>query len=237
MSASHHPHSDPDHESAECATLMGGIVVDDLPHAQHVAQLALDLFQITWPLHGFGRGEAALLRRAALLHDAGVSVSYRGHHKESLHLIMQANMPDLTAEEQKEVACIGRYHRKSFPKKRHAVYGDLDRAARRRVSELGGILRLADAFDYGHDSGVTHLYGHVLSTPGKPVQVMIHAGHHIDNEALLDRVQEQALKKRDLFEHAFHCRVNIAFEREGAGESERALREMAQLLSSHNGHH
>src|SRR5579884_1313210 len=199
MSTDHHSTSSPNSESGEFAALMGGIAVDDLPHAQHVAQLALDLFQITWPLRGFGRGEAALLRRAALLHDAGVLVSYRGHHKESLHLIMQANMPDLSPEEQKEVACIGRYHRKSFPKKRHAVYCDLDRAARRRVSELGGILRLADAFDYGHDGSVTHLYGHVRSTPGKPIQVMLHAGHHIDDPDLLDRVQEQALKKRDLF--------------------------------------
>jgi len=237
MSTDHHRITGPDHEGIAFAALMGGIAIDDLPHARHVAQLALDLFQITWPLHGFGRNEAELLRRAALLHDAGVLVSYRGHHKECLHLIMQANMPDLSIEQQKEVACIGRYHRKAFPKKRHAVYGDLDRAARQRVSELGGILRLADEFDYGHDSGVTHLYGHVLSTPGKSVQVMLHAGHHIDNQAGRERVEEQALKKRDLFEHAFHCHVSIALEREGANEGERTLREMAQLLLSHNGHH
>jgi exopolyphosphatase/pppGpp-phosphohydrolase len=215
--------------------LMGGIPVDDLAHAQHVMQLALDLFQITWPLHGFGPGEAELLRRAALLHDAGILISFRGHHKASLRLIQHATLPGLTTAAQMEVACIARYHRKALPRKSHAVYGDLSRSERQRVDELGGILRLADAFDYEHDAGVSHLSGHVLATPGKASHVLIHAGHHITDHAVLKRVMEQARKKSDLFERALQCRVSISPELALPDTPASAAAGATQLLI-HNGH-
>lgn len=217
------------------AALMGGIPVDDLTHARHVMQLSLDLFQITWPLHGLGPAEAELLRRAALLHDAGILISYRGHHKESLRLIQQAALPGLTDAEQMEVACIARYHRKALPSKRHEVYGDLPRSERQRVDELGGILRLADAFDYEHDGGVSHLYGHVLATPGRSSHVLIRASHHITDHAMLTRVMDQARKKSDLFERALQCRVSISPEMVGPDMLAHAAMEAAQM-ALHNGH-
>lgn len=200
------------HIDVELTQAMGGIPVDDLPHARHVAHLADELFHLTWPLHGFGHAEEEILRRAALLHDAGILVSYRGHHKESLRLIMRAALPGLTQDEQMEVACVARYHRKALPNKKHAVYQDLSRSAKERVAELGGILRLADAFDYEHDGGVKHLFGHVLSATGQPVHVLIRASHHITNHEALKHVMQRVHEKRDLFERAFHCRVSISPE-------------------------
>lgn len=210
-------------DEADVIASMGGIPVDDLAHALHVAHLANELFQLTWPLHGLGPHEAALVRRAALLHDAGLLVSYRGHHKQSLRLIMEGSLPDLTAAEQAEVACIARYHRKALPYKRHPVYRDLDRVARRRVEELGGILRLADAFDYEHDGGVVQLQGHVLSAADQPVHVLIRAMHRITDHEALQRVMRQAHEKRDLFERTFQCRVSISPE--------------PYIATHHNGHH
>ncbi|MBA3827098.1 MAG: hypothetical protein H0X24_24795, partial [Ktedonobacterales bacterium] len=101
----------------ELAFSMGGIAVDDLAHARHVADLAGELFAITWPLHGFGEAEARLLHRAALLHDAGILVAYQGHHKASQRLIIQADLPGLSEAERAEVACIARYHRKVLPQR------------------------------------------------------------------------------------------------------------------------
>ena len=196
----------------EINTLMGDIAVDDLTHAVHVSRLAMELFHITWPMHGFDATAASLLRRAALLHDAGILISYSGHHKETLRLVTAGHLPGISGEQQREVACIARYHRKALPHKRHPVYGDLPRESRQLVDELGGILRLADAFDYEHDGSVLHLYGHVLSTPDKATQILIRASHRITDHAVLQRIVERANVKRDLFERAFHCRVIIAPE-------------------------
>jgi exopolyphosphatase/pppGpp-phosphohydrolase len=201
-------------EEQQLTYYMGGIPVDDLAHARHVAHLAQELFYVTWPMHGFGPRELDLLERAALLHDAGILVAYRGHHKASMRLIRAATLPGLNEAEHDEVACVARYHRKALPKKSHAIYRGLPRAARQRVAELGGILRLADAFDYAHDGGVTHLCGHVLSAAGKPAHVLIRASHHISDHATLREVMQRAHEKRDLFERAFHCRVSIAPELE-----------------------
>ena len=198
----------------ELAYFMGGIPVDDLAHARHVAQLAQELFYVTWPMHGFGPHELELLQRAALLHDAGILVSYRGHHKESMRLIRHATLPGLSETEQDEVACIARYHRKALPKKDHAIYRKLSRVARQRVAELGGILRLADAFDYAHDGGVSHLFGHVMSAADQPAHVLIRASHHISDHQTLREVMQRAYEKRNLFERAFHCRVSISPELE-----------------------
>jgi exopolyphosphatase/pppGpp-phosphohydrolase len=191
---------------------MGGVPVDDLDHARHVAFLAQELFTLTWPLHGFGQDEARLLHRAALLHDAGILVAYHGHHKESLRLIMQATLPGISEAERAEVACIARYHRKALPQRDHLVYRDLAKLARQRVRELGGILRLADAFDFAHDGGVSHLYGHVLSSVGKPAQVLLRVVHRITDHEELRDILERADMKRDLFERAFHCRVSFSPE-------------------------
>jgi exopolyphosphatase/guanosine-5'-triphosphate,3'-diphosphate pyrophosphatase len=220
----------------EITTIMGGVPVDDLPHARHVARLAQDLFQLTWPMHGFGHAEAELLRRAALLHDAGILVTYRGHHKETLRLIAHAALPGLTQDEQLQVACIARYHRKALPKKHHAIYGDLPRQARERVRELGGILRLADAFDYEHDGAVQRLYGHVMSASGQPAHVLIRAIHHFTDHEALRRVMERAHAKRDLFECAFHCRVSIAPEYEPKSDAPHVVNGFA-AVTIHQNHH
>jgi exopolyphosphatase/guanosine-5'-triphosphate,3'-diphosphate pyrophosphatase len=231
-SSERHLLSDP-----ELAHFMGGIVVDDLPHARHVAQLAQELFNVTWPMHGFGPKEMELLMRAALLHDAGILVNYRAHHKESLRLIEAATLPGLSKQEQNEVACIARYHRRSLPEKHHAVYRDLSRVARQRVAELGGILRLADAFDYAHDGGVGHLLGLVLSASGEPTRVLIRVCHHIGDHRTLRWVMERAHEKRDLFERAFHCRVSISPELEAdlpAFNSQDGLLPLSMIPAGHD---
>ena len=218
-------------DDQELAQYMGGIPVDDVPHARHVAQLAQELFTLTWPLHGCGPHELDLLTRAALLHDAGILVAYRQHHKESLRLIKAAALPGLNEQEQAVVACVARYHRKALPQKRHAVYRELSRVARQQVAELGGILRLADAFDYAHDGGVNHLQGLVLSASGEPTHVLIRACHHINDHQTLRWVMDRADEKRDLFERAFHCRVSISPELAGTAPQLNGHSKVKQALA------
>ncbi|HEY4384635.1 MAG TPA: hypothetical protein VGN34_09205, partial [Ktedonobacteraceae bacterium] len=50
-----------------------------------------------------------------------------------------------------------RYHRRALPSNHHDEYAALGRAARKRVSILSSLLRIADALDYHHDGRVLRL--------------------------------------------------------------------------------
>ncbi|MCF7838503.1 MAG: HD domain-containing protein [Candidatus Marinimicrobia bacterium] len=88
-----------------------------------------------------------LLRLAALLHDAGLFVSNRAHHKHSMYLIMNCDLFGLSAREKLLVALIARYHRKAAPRTAHEGFNRLSRAERIQVSQLAAILRVADALE------------------------------------------------------------------------------------------
>lgn len=89
----------------------------DPAHTQHVATLALGLFDdlAVAGLHAGDPAERELLWAAAVLHDIGVTVDYDDHHKHSRYLLINSGLPGWT---QREVAIIGqavRYHRKGLP--------------------------------------------------------------------------------------------------------------------------
>ena len=52
----------------------------DLPHAEHVRELSLLLFDQLQPVHHFAAQARALLEAGALLHDVGHIVSHRAHN-------------------------------------------------------------------------------------------------------------------------------------------------------------
>src|SRR4029077_6812950 len=58
----------------------------DRAHGQHVAALAVRLFDECHDEHLLSERDRLLLKVAALLHDIGVYVSLRAHHKHSLYL-------------------------------------------------------------------------------------------------------------------------------------------------------
>src|SRR5204863_4168757 len=62
----------------------------DANHSQHVARLALSLFDQTKSLHGLAGDDREMLEYAALLHDIGQHVSRRGHHRHAAYLVENA---------------------------------------------------------------------------------------------------------------------------------------------------
>src|ERR1700730_3843417 len=120
----------------------GGLLVEDWPHARQVRSLFLALFEATRPLHRLDDQAKRLLDRAAFLHNTGMMIEARRHHKHSFRLIKEARLPDFTEEELYEIACIARYHRRALPSKDHEEYAALDRIARKRVSILSALLRV-----------------------------------------------------------------------------------------------
>ena len=127
----------------------------DREHGRHVAMLCTKLFDALAEEHGLGGRERLLLQVAALLHDIGVFVSLRAHHKHSQYLLSSSQIFGLTDTETAMVANIARYHRRGMPQKSHLPYVALDGPARLIVNKLAAILRVANALDAEHLQKIT----------------------------------------------------------------------------------
>lgn len=126
----------------------------DLAHAGHVIALALRIFDQTMELHRLQTGERELLEYAALLHEAGMHVSFQSHHKHSYYLISHAGLRGFTADQVAIIANVARYHRKSLPGEDDPNFADLTPTQRKVVTKLAAILRIAVALDRGRQGAV-----------------------------------------------------------------------------------
>jgi exopolyphosphatase/guanosine-5'-triphosphate,3'-diphosphate pyrophosphatase len=107
--------------------------------------------------HALAPRDRLLLEVAALLHDIGLFVSLRGHHKHSLYLLQASEIFGLSRDDMQIVGNIARYHRRGLPQKSHPEFMRLDREERVRVLKLAAMLRLANALDAEHEQKVTDL--------------------------------------------------------------------------------
>jgi exopolyphosphatase/guanosine-5'-triphosphate,3'-diphosphate pyrophosphatase len=130
-------------------------------HSDHVARLALDLYDRLQEWHGCSARARELLNCAAVLHDIGWSQTPdgKGHHKHSARLIRDYKWKHLLPEEMELVAQIARYHRKTPPQPDHEEFQALKPAAQKSVMVLGGILRIADALDRTHTARIAGIGG------------------------------------------------------------------------------
>jgi len=126
-------------------------------HARHVSQLALSIFDQTRAVHKLGDREREWLEFGALLHDAGVHISYERHHRHSYYLIKNGELRGFDPQEIEIIALLARYHRQATPKKAHDGYGVLKSVLRRTVRTLAAMLRLAEGLDRSHGQVVTAL--------------------------------------------------------------------------------
>jgi exopolyphosphatase / guanosine-5'-triphosphate,3'-diphosphate pyrophosphatase len=122
----------------------------DRAHGRHVAKLAIRVFDQCREDHGLSKRERLLLQVAALLHDIGIYVSVRAHHKHSQYLLAASQIFGLSNEEMAIVSNIARYHRRVTPQQSHLSYVALDRQDRLIVNKLAAILRVANALDAEH---------------------------------------------------------------------------------------
>jgi exopolyphosphatase/guanosine-5'-triphosphate,3'-diphosphate pyrophosphatase len=171
-------------------------------HTQHVAKLALRLFDQTKALHRLGAPERELLEAAALLHEVGLFVSHSQHHRHSYYLIKNADLLGYTEDEKGIIANVARYHRKSHPKPKHENFQTLSGDHQKVVMKLAAILRIADGLDRSHSRAVEDIRctrtNHKLTLrlkrfEGLPVEMEIWGAEH----------------KKGLFEKTFG--VDVAF--------------------------
>ncbi|MGE5235840.1 MAG: HD domain-containing protein [Acidobacteriota bacterium] len=194
------------HEDRQTQQLMAGAVnlgrhyVFDENHGRHVAGLALSLFDQLAELHDLDDGDRRILMAAAVLHDIGTYISYKRHHKHSLYLISNSELPGLSQRDMQVVANVARYHRKSEPEPDHEEFTALSEADRTRVARLGSLLRMADACDRDHRQRVMALHASVE----RDVLAMRLEG---DGDLLLERWSLQ--KKSDFFGRVFGLKVKV----------------------------
>jgi exopolyphosphatase/guanosine-5'-triphosphate,3'-diphosphate pyrophosphatase len=139
-----------EHQVLASAEALGYRYRFDRDHGHQVAMLATRLFEELREEHGLGDRERLLLQVSALLHDVGIYVSLRAHHKHSQYILAASQIFGLSNEETAIVSNIARYHRRGLPQDTHVPFIALDRTDRLIVTKLGAILRLVNALDAEH---------------------------------------------------------------------------------------
>ena len=172
----------------------------DVRHAENVAEVAVQLFDLFQVDHGLNSRRRLLLRVAALLHEVGGFVSSRAHHKHSGYLISNSEIFGLNRDEIALVAQIARYHRRNVPGPSHVSYMALARESRVVVNKLAALLRVADALIRGHRRRPSDIH---LQRQGDDLIVFMPSGADL-------LLEERAMKnKGDLMEDIFGVKIRL----------------------------
>jgi len=180
----------------------------DAAHSHHVSNLALQIFDKTRAIHRMSEADSRLLEYAAMLHDIGYHIAHNNHHRHSLYLIKNSEMPGFTGDETAIMAIVARYHRGSIPaasrdrraRREHEDFLALDRQHQQLVLKLASILRIADGLDRSYQQKVTGLECNV---EGK--DVVFQVGSNVDCDLEL----WSADRKAEWFRQVFKCSVRF----------------------------
>jgi exopolyphosphatase/guanosine-5'-triphosphate,3'-diphosphate pyrophosphatase len=163
-------------------------------HENHVAALAVRMFDGLAERHRFEPADRDVLFAAALVHDVGRAISPSAHHKHGAYIVRNAGLPGWRPEEIELIAALVRYHRKSLPKATHAEWISADAPLRAKIEGLAGILRVADGLDRRRLSVVSSVE---VKNSVNGVTLVLDALGDVASEV------EAARFKADFFERAF----------------------------------
>jgi exopolyphosphatase/guanosine-5'-triphosphate,3'-diphosphate pyrophosphatase len=129
----------------------------DEAHARHVANLSRKLFADLADEHQLDQRMELILFLSAILHEIGMFLNARSHHKHAMYLIRNSELFGLSERDQLLVALVVRYHRRSSPQPDHEGYSTLERNDRVAVAKLAAILRLAIALDESRSQRISNI--------------------------------------------------------------------------------
>lgn len=148
-------------------------------HARKVADLAHMLFDGLRHVHQLPLQQGKLLDAAAYLYNIGHFINEARHHRHSMYIVANSDMPGFSAEERLVIANLCRYHRKSTPQLTHEPFQMLDVEDRRAVMLLTPLLRLAVALDQSQEQNVERVDTLVQDNS---VELRLYSGNDIDIE-------------------------------------------------------
>ena len=129
----------------EMVLTLGNKFQYDQLHAAAVERLSVSLFEQLRNIHHLGESELTLLRHAALLHDIGIFISKKRHHKHSAYLVLHdRGLDGYPQKERTLLALLVRNHRKNVK----IEASNLSRFSKPILKKLIALLRIADALDY-----------------------------------------------------------------------------------------
>lgn len=145
----------------------------DFAHSEHVARLALELYdglqraKLLPNTDGIDARSSLLL--ASLLHDVGKSVGNKGHQKQSFVLIRaHGSIPGWKSEDVERAAVIARFHEGVLPSRSHTLLRDRLPNDQKVIVQLSAILRLANAFDAAHNGQIRSVSVQAPARNGRP---------------------------------------------------------------------
>ncbi len=174
-------------------------------HAEQVAKLALSLFDQTISLHNLSDRERELLFFAALLHDIGEHIAMEDHDKHSAYLIEHSRLKGFTPQEKWVLVCLGRFHRRGYPRPDFAPFGQLSAEWQEIVVKLAGILRLADALDRSHEAVVNAI---------RVERIKDRLVIKLDTDGDFELESFGLRRKRSLFEQTYGLKVVLGLDLE-----------------------
>lgn len=136
----------------------------NVTHAEHVTNIALQLFKQLKVLHKLPRMYVKVLRVAAMLHDIGNNVKYHRHNHHSCYYILNSNIYGIAHRDIVMAAYVAACEKKSDININELIkYKDLlveeDIEA---IYMLGIILRLAESFDRCLNGAITGIVCDIL---------------------------------------------------------------------------
>ncbi len=164
----------------------------DMEHVTCVSKFAETLFESFREILGLKKSDSLYLLLAAYLHDIGMFLNNRAHHKHTEYVISNMNLFRLSQEEIKVIACVARYHRKGRPAKTHLTYGSLSAEKQMLVQKLSAILRIANCLDSSHNQKIRRI--EVTTAPSRDITVTVHA----EGNVMLEKLDFN--EKKEIFE-------------------------------------
>jgi exopolyphosphatase/guanosine-5'-triphosphate,3'-diphosphate pyrophosphatase len=159
----------------------------DEPHARHVANLCMTLFDALEKEHGMDSRQRMMLKTAAILHDIGAFIKTSGHNRHGQYIVSNSEIFGLPRDELDIIANVIRYHQGGEPTQADIEYISLQREERIIVLKMASILRVADALDRGHTQ---HLKN--LSVERRAETIALHAQGVYDISQELIALEEKA---------------------------------------------
>jgi exopolyphosphatase/guanosine-5'-triphosphate,3'-diphosphate pyrophosphatase len=189
--------------SRRSVRLLADLCDEEPEHSQHVARLALALFDATAHRHGLDEAARDFLEAGALLANVGLFVSHNKHHLHAYYVIRNSDrLAGFTYHEVEIIALLARYHRKSVPKTGHPEFAALAPEDQQLVRVLAGLLRVAIGLDRSHEGRVASV--RVLEEHKRLVIEAVAAG------ALpLDLELYAAGERRGLLEEALGVTIDV----------------------------
>ena len=136
----------------------------NVPHAEHVCNLAIQLYKQLRVLHKLPRQYVRVLRVAALLHESGMRLNFYDRYKHSAYFITNSNLYGISHRDLVLASFVVRGHNlEDIPANEWNRYsGILQEEDMVAVMRLAVILRIADSLDRSMSGSVKSINCDVL---------------------------------------------------------------------------